>query len=232
MKDYLLFIDTEASGLPKNWNLPYSEVGNWPNSVQISWLIFTKDGKQVKAEDHYIKDNDFEIAESATKIHGITRAFLNEKGRWRNEVLSLLVNDLAEYDPLVVGHFMLFDFHMLGADFFRAAIDAPLKRQGTFCTMLGSRHLIKNPSVKFLSLGQLYETLFNERLENQHNAFVDASATAACFFELLKHGDITDEIVSRQQQDIILKKDPEPDKYGCFIPFLFIVSLTLLIFYL
>lgn len=231
MKDYLLFIDTEASGLPKNWNLPYDVAGNWPDCVQISWLIYTKDGQQIKTEDHYIKDNDFKIDESSTKIHGITRAFLNANGHNRNDVLKQLANDLTQYNPLVVGHFMLFDFHILGAGFFRAGIEYPLKRESTFCTMLGSKHLIKNPSVKFLRLGQLYETLFDKKLENQHNAMIDARATASCFFEMLKRGEINEDIILQQQKQIA-KKNILPEKYGCFIPVLVIISLTIIIFYL
>lgn len=229
MKDHLLFIDTEASGLPKNWNLPYDIAGNWPNCVQISWAVYTKDGQEIKAEDYYIKDDDFEITESATKIHGITRAFLNANGHNRKDVLRQLLIDLATYDPLIVGHFMLFDFHMLSADFFRAGIEYPLKREATFCTMLSSRHLIKNPSLKFLRLGQLYETLFNKTLENQHDAIVDARATASCFFELIKRGDINDDIISLQQKEN-LKKDTLPEKYGC-LPVLVIIFLTVLLSY-
>jgi DNA polymerase-3 subunit epsilon len=229
VKDYLLFIDTEASGLPKNWNLPYDMAGNWPNCVQISWLIYTKGGREVKVENHYIKDDDFEIADSATKIHGITRSFLNANGDCRKSVLQLLVNDVAEYHPLVVGHFLLFDFHMLSADFFRAGIENPLKRESTFCTMLGSRHLIKNPSVKFLRLGQLYETLFDKPLLNQHNAVVDASATALSFFEMVKRGEVNEEIIAQQQKEV-LKKDTLPGKYGC-LPVLVIIFLTVLICY-
>lgn len=46
LKDYLLFIDTEATGLPKKWNLPYNTPGNWPDAVQISWLLYTKEGQK------------------------------------------------------------------------------------------------------------------------------------------------------------------------------------------
>jgi len=229
VNDYLLFIDTEASGLPKNWNLPYNTPGNWPHCVQIAWVIFSRDGKKIKEENHYIKNDDFAIAESATKIHDITREFLNEKGEYRKDVLKLLSQDLNTYTPLVVGHFMQFDLHMLGADFFRESMEDPLKKEGAFCTMLGSTHLIKNPSVKFLRLEQLYKTLFNKTLENIHNAIVDAKATALCFFELMRRGEINEEIISRQQKDIS-KKNKTPEQVGCFTPMLVIILLTVLIY--
>ena len=80
MKDYYLFIDTEASSLPKNWNLPYSTEGNWPHSLQISWVICNKAGELIKQEDHYINNGDFSIDQSAIKVHGITREFLDRSG--------------------------------------------------------------------------------------------------------------------------------------------------------
>ncbi|MCW3105605.1 MAG: 3-5 exonuclease [Segetibacter sp.] len=229
MKDYLLFIDTEASGLPKNWNLPYDSVGNWPYCVQISWIIYTKDGREIKEENHYIKNNDFDIADSATKIHGITREFLNANGKCRKDILKLLTEDLLKYDSLIVGHFMQFDIHMLGADFFRAGMENPVKKECTFCTMLATTHLVKNPSVKFLRLEQLYKTLFNKTLENHHNAIVDAKATASCFFEMMKRREINEEIIEQQQKEV-LKKDTLPDKYGC-LPILVFIFLTVLIAY-
>ena len=231
MNDYLLFIDTEASGLPKNWTLPYDSPGNWPFCVQISWLIFTKKGQKIKEENHYIKDNDFSIDASATKVHGITRDLLDKKGEYRKDILQMLIEDFAIYNPLVVGHFMQFDLHMLGADYYRADLEDPFKNAATFCTMLGSTYLIKNPAVRFLRLEQLYEILFKKNLENFHDAIVDAGATAACFFEMMKRGEINDEII-RQQQKEFFEKKYSSEKYGC-LPMVSLIVLTVLIlFYL
>jgi DNA polymerase-3 subunit epsilon len=231
VKEYVLFIDTEASGLPKNWKLPYNTPGNWPHCVQISWVIYSKEQKEVKAENHYIKNNDFVIADSAIKVHGITRKFLDAQGENRKDVLKLLADDLIKFKPLVVGHFMQFDIHMLGADFFREGLEDPIKKEATFCTMLGSTGLIKNPAVKFLRLEQLYKTLFDTTLEDHHNAIVDARATASCFFELIKRGEIAEEIIARQQREVA-KDVTVPARDGCLLPMLIIISMTLLICYL
>jgi DNA polymerase-3 subunit epsilon len=229
VKNYLLFIDTEASGLPKNWSLPYDSPGNWPYCVQISWLVFTKDGRKIKEENHYIKDNDFTIDASATKVHGITRELLENKGEYRRAVLQSLNEDFTRYDPLAVGHFMQFDLHMLGADYHRAEIENPFQKAATFCTMLGSTHLIKNPAVRFLRLEQLYETQFKKSLENCHDALVDATATAACFFEMMKRGEINEEIILQQQKEFFQKKNV-PETYGC-LPMISLMVLTFLILY-
>ncbi len=35
----ILFIDTQTTGLPKNWNAPITDTKNWPRLVQIAWII-------------------------------------------------------------------------------------------------------------------------------------------------------------------------------------------------
>jgi DNA polymerase-3 subunit epsilon len=228
VNDYLLFLDTETSGLPKNWNLPYAASGNWPFSVQVAWIIYTKDGHELKRENHYIKDEAVTIDKSATKIHGITSDFLSKNGEERKDVLQLLHRDLVHFQPLVIGHFIEFDQHILAADFLRTNIENLLKKENSFCTMLATTHLVKNPALKFFRLGQLYETLFNKTLEDQHNALNDAKASADCFFELLKRGEIDDgKIVFQQQQT--KNTDHTGGKHGCATLVLAIISFLILI---
>lgn len=188
MRDYLLFIDTEASGLPKNWDLPYSAVGNWPYAVQISWLIYSMDGTKIKEEDHYIKDNDFTISPEAARVHHLRQDFLGINGQRRRTVLQFLTDDLLRYRPMLVGHFLNLDRHIIGAEYFRAEMEDPSTGLEGFCTMMGTTHLQPNPRQHYLRLGDLYESLFHSPLEHPHDALSDASATAACFFQLRKTG--------------------------------------------
>lgn len=230
MSEYLLFLDTEASGLPKNWELPYSAQNNWPFCLQVSWIIYKKDGQKLKQESHYITDPDVKIAKSATKIHGITQSFLQINGQSRKEVMQMLADDVIKYRPLVIGHFMKFDSHMIAIDFYRTGIENPVKNEMTFCTMVATTHLVKNPIKKFFKLGELYEALFSVILKDQHNALVDANATAECFFELVKRGETTDQTIALQQKREV-RSDTENKGPGCTIPMLLIITLILLIFY-
>lgn len=198
MRDYLLFIDTEASGLPGKWNLPYSNKKNWPFIVQLAWIIYTPSGEEVKRENHYISNADFNISPQAIKIHGITPGFLASHGEIREVVMEKLAADLDTYKPVLIGHFVELDMHMLGADFYRAGLPNPAAALPTFCTMLATRHYVRNPGVKYLRLGELYTELFGAKLQNQHNALADAEATAASFFELVKKGEITEETLIAQ----------------------------------
>lgn len=200
VKDYLLFIDIEASGLPQDWEAPYAQEGSWPFTVQVAWAVFTQDQQEVKKENHYIKPDDFEVSLSSIEVHHLTPEFLHAFGESRNAVLRRLQQDLEQYRPLVIGHFMEFDYHVLSADFFRAGLPNPLEKLDKFCTMRASGGLRHLPAKKFMRLGELYSYLFHHTLENQHNAVVDADATAACYFELRKRRLITPDALARQQQ--------------------------------
>lgn len=230
MRDYLLFIDTEASGLPKNWKAPFSEEGNWPYAVQVSWIIYTKAGEEVKRENYYISNNDFEITPAALAIHGITAAYRRQHGEDRRKILSFLADDLHQYQPLVIGHFMEFDALVLGAEFYRTGRENPITGLPLFCTMLVTKNYIRNPLHKYLHLGDLYYLLFNDPLQQQHNALADARATAKCFFEMVKRGDITEKKVQQQQLKID-NSDADTKKLGYSLLAVFIFLLTLILYY-
>jgi len=202
LTDFLLFIDTEASGLPKKWDLPYTVEGNWPYAVQVSWLIYSKDGVKIKEQNYFVSNSDFEICAKALSIHGLTPDFLQQNGIPRKELLYILSKDLDEYQPMIVGHFLELDYHIIGAEYHRIGIEKhPMQNLPCFCIMSASMHLQQNPNSKFLRLNQLFELLFKKPLLNQHNAIVDATATADCFFELVKR----DEIKSFDQPPIVFK---------------------------
>lgn len=201
MREFILFIDTETTGKPLDWDAPYSDTKNWPYSVQIAWAVYDKDGRKLKSENHYIYEPELEISEVSGRIHGITREFLQEHGKARKQVLTLLAQDLEQYQPLVVGHFMQLDYHMLGVGFHRANLPNPLPQLPTFCTMNASANFFLKPKQNFLRLGELYERLFREPLLQQHDAAVDVKATAACFFRLLEQGDISEESILQQQKE-------------------------------
>ena len=198
MNEYILFVDTETSGLPKDWSKPYSARGNWPHIVQVAWILYTREGQQVKAENYYIKSSDYNISPASRRIHGISEEFLQQNGLDRYTVMQHLHDDLLRYQPLVVGHFMQFDYHMLALGFYRAGLDNPLENLPTFCTMLGTAHFIRLSRHRHMRLSELYLRLFQTPLQNEHDALADASATARCFFELWRKGDI-DEVAIRQQ---------------------------------
>ena len=198
MKDYLLFVDTETSGIPRDWSKPYSSRNNWPHIAQLAWVVYTRDGQEVKAENHYIQPNDYDMDPASGNVHGLTLDFLREKGESRHAVMQCLHRDLLHYKPLVVAHFMQLDFHMVAVGFHRAGLSNPMLGLPTFCTMRATGPLLRHATQGFLRLGELYQRLFHEPQPREHDALADAYAAARCFFEMRRQGTVTDEIIARQ----------------------------------
>ena len=227
MNDYLLFIDTEASGLPVNWSRPYSHEGNWPYAVQVSWLIYDKDRTLLKQENHYIKNDGFTITPSAIAIHGITDEFLAQNGKDRADVLRMLAADLLQYQPMVIGHFIKLDYFVLGADFYRSVLANPLTDLPMFCTMVATKFLKWNPMPNYLRLEETYHYLFYKDLPNAHNALNDAQATAECFYELLDRNEINQEYIADQAADFDKYKYPVNKNKGCMVTVALIIVLLI-----
>ena len=226
MRDYILFIDTETSGLPKDWNS--SRLDQWPFIIQIAWSIYTKGGELVKTENHYIKDQNIVIDPQSKKIHGISEELLEEKGEKRVKVLKKIYKDIKQYNPLVVGHWISFDIKMLTVGFRRAGIRNILEEVPLYCTMLSNSHYVRFSNNNYPKLDELYHKLFNMPMEGQHNAMNDVNATAACFFELVRRNEITEERITNQQPEFAAKTR-KVGNTGCGIPLLSIL-LSILYF--
>jgi len=230
MHQHFLFIDTETTGLPKKWTSPYASITHWPSAVQISWVVCNRDGEELKRANFYINNNDVPIRAEAQKIHGLDAAYLSKHGTPRQAALQALMRDVEQYQPLVVGHFVLLDVRVLGADFYRCALDTPLDKAPLFCTMRASARYVRKPWMKYLRLNELYEELFNRKLPRLHHALTDAEATAACFFELMKRGEIDERAIARQQDELAVGSEWQETsrwKYG-----LLAVAVLILIAYI
>ncbi len=198
MREYLLFVDTETSGIPQDWAKPYSSRENWPHIAQLAWVVYTRDGQEVKAENHYIQPSDYDINPASGSVHGLTVDFLRQHGQPRHAVMQRLHRDLLQYHPLVVAHFMQLDFHMVSVGFYRAGLQNPLEHLPLFCTMRATGPLVRRSNQRFLRLTELHQRLFHEPQPQEHDALADAYATARCFFELRRQGTITPESVALQ----------------------------------
>lgn len=178
MRPFLLFIDTETSGLPKKWDLPYSVEGNWPHAVQFSWTVYTVEGRLIKQENHYIGDPDFTVTPESIQVHGITREFLDRNGEPRRKVMELLTADLIAFDPVVIGHFIELDLHLAGAEYYRSGMENIIQQYPSYCTMQATRHLVR-PDV-YLRIRPGHKKTVLLKLENAGIAFrLIAPATIA-----------------------------------------------------
>jgi DNA polymerase-3 subunit epsilon len=196
--EYLLFVDTETTGLPGRWDLPYAADRPWPHVAQLAWQLYTAAGELVKEENHYLRVPPGRMSPSALRIHGLTPAFLQEHGQEPQPVLQRLLDDLRAYQPRVIGYFLQLDFHVIGASLHRAGLPNPLPELPQFCLMRVTRRPDDGTHRRYLRLSELHQQLFAEPMPALHDARLDAAATARCFFELQQRGQIPPAVLSGQ----------------------------------
>jgi len=186
----ILVIDTETTGLPRDYNAPTTDTANWPRVVQIAWQIY--DGEQfIAGENHLIKPNDFEIPAAATAVHGITTKQARRDGISITAALAEL-GRAAKDTTLIIGHNLSFDTHIIEAEAVRLHQASPFPATAhRVCTMTTATPLMRLPGKygwKFPRLDELHRYLFGADFDDAHNAQHDVSATARCYFEMVKRG--------------------------------------------
>jgi len=197
----IIVFDTETTGLPEK-GAKLNDLSKWPYIIQLSWLEINICPKvSYNLENHYIKiDKNVKLSEESIKIHGITRDKLENEGKDLNLILKKLLKSLTNTDYLVA-HNLNFDKNMLNVECSRNNID--LNKNISlieFCTMKYGEQICnikiigKNGKefTKFPKLNELYIKLFNENVENYHNAKVDIICCARCFMFMTNNGDLYD----------------------------------------
>ena len=203
----LLLLDTETNGLPKNRYAPPSCTEAFPAVLQLSWSLFTVNGKGLRLED----SQDRSIAlppgipydAGAGAIHGITE----EKARQGSsalEVFTELAAILKRVD-CIVAHNLSFDRPVIRAAAYAVGI-RDIWPQGPkvqeFCTMRETRDLccLGGGSVegvyKLPSLNELYNFLYGHVYDlsgsgvKMHSARADTHCLGRCVEGLLRKGHI------------------------------------------
>lgn len=187
---YLIF-DTETTGLPRDWNAPITDLGNWPRAVQIAWQLHDDMGNLVEAKDFLIKPIGFDIPYDAERVHGISTQLAMEEGAYLEDVIAEF-NVALEQASFVVGQNIGFDLKIMGAEFLRLDIptrmhDLPVldtctETTAEMCKIPGGR----GGKFKLPTLTELHQFLFNVPFGEAHNATADVEATTRCFFELIR----------------------------------------------
>lgn len=183
-----MFIDTETTGLPNNYNAPSSDVNNWPRVIQLSWIITDQFQNILFKHNHIIKPNGYTIPEESSSIHGITTEYAQIHGEDLNLVLNLFESDIKNV-KYVIGHNIDFDKRIIEAEFYRC--NRVLSWNGTksICTMKQSINFCGLQNMygyRYPKLQELYYKLFGTYFENAHDAFNDILATEKCFWEMVK----------------------------------------------
>jgi len=200
----ILFFDTETSNFIKK-ALPADHPDQaW--TVQIGALLTDLENNEIDKLNVIIKANGREMNHYAEEVHGISVERADEEGIEEKDAAEQF-GLLLRQANLVVGHNFDFDWkyaqHLLErnmdtlSDEARSAFYLDLPNQ---CTMKDKKIVkfcgLKNKAnrPKWPKLIELYKILFGEGFEDAHDAFADITATAKCYFELLKRGIIENKI--------------------------------------
>jgi DNA polymerase-3 subunit alpha len=186
---YLIY-DTETTGLPKNFSAPVSDSDNWPRLVQVAWQLHDDMGELIEVKNFIVRPLGFTIPYNAEKIHGISTKRAQEQGVDLAFVLEEFNKAVAKSE-YIVGHNIIFDINIMGAEFYRTQMETSLmdeknidtKNEGTdFCAIPGGR----GGRFKWPTLTELHVKLFKEEFSAAHNASADVEATTRCFLELVR----------------------------------------------
>jgi len=213
-----LVFDTETTGLPTTKILNPDTLHLWPHIVQFSFVIHD-DVKNdiVESKDYIIKvDEEVNISEESTKIHGITNEISQTKGVSIEHVLNIFFSHLKNADMLV-GHNISFDINMVKIELLRIIylnhsishrdrvyiknnlhyftnfknIYCTLQESIEFCDIKATDKYGKT-YVKWPKLLELHQKLFETIPNNLHNSFNDILVTLRCFMKLKYNVDLND----------------------------------------
>ena len=191
----VLVFDTETTVLPPK-NTPTNRTDSWPHIVQLSWVIYNDETKQVEEEKDFIISlgTHIPISPESTAIHGIT----SEISRTRGVSIDVALFDFkmaANRCGRMVAHNIEFDKNMLIVEFYRARIFNSVFPPTEYCTMKKGTpicNLVKTwndgrTSLKFPKLVELYHGLFGADApapEGLHNAKVDVDVCLKCYVKM------------------------------------------------
>jgi DNA polymerase III epsilon subunit-like protein len=176
----ILFYDTETTGLLPTLGRRFENLERYPWLLQISAILYTEYGTEIRHINHYVKRGGIRINNS--HIHGITAKTLEQKGVSINFVLKEFEEICSEAD-LIVCHNYAFDSTIVRTELKRNKIPDFLSKIPSFCTMTECSWLSRG-----IGLQALHFELFKRKFDNHHDSLYDTKATADCFFEMIKEG--------------------------------------------
>ena len=216
----VLVFDTETTGLIKNYNASMEDSSKWPHVLQLSFIVFDTNTKEIlDYSDRIIRLADnVDISPESIAIHQITRERSNREGIPIRQALLEFIEAMKGVD-ILVAHNLIFDKtllqvelcrHKLIANFISAAAaaavaDAAVSAQTLlapkeYCTMQESITLCKipNPNKKYAMsnqykwprLNELHKQLFKVEPNGTHNAIADVMICLRCYIYMNYQYDI------------------------------------------
>jgi DNA polymerase III epsilon subunit-like protein len=208
----IICFDTETTGLPENRNTSIYETLKWPHIVQLSFMVYDVEKKEIVEEyDEVIKiDEGVVLTPKSVEIHGISRDVISERGVPISNALLAFKRALNSCERCV-GHNISFDKRLLIVEAIRnKGFDSSdnsyvqFQFKNEFCTMLKSVEICKIEKLrgdgtiyfKYPTLIELHYHLFKKTPKNAHNSKVDVLICLRCYCKFVHNQDLSCE--SRQ----------------------------------
>lgn len=166
-----------------------TDVENWPRVIQLAWAFYDADFKLVQKQVDLIKPDGWTIPKEKFWIdNGFDQAISEAEGIPISTCLTTF-RDKLEDTKYLVAHNMSYDHNVVGAEFIRLGLRSKNKPT-KICTKDEATDYCQIPgkfgSYKWPKLEELHQKLFDQGIDNAHDALVDVEACARCFFELVR----------------------------------------------
>jgi DNA polymerase III epsilon subunit-like protein len=212
----VLVFDTETTGLPKSKQINPLMFHLWPYIVQFSYIMYdTQSHRILKKKDSIIKiPSNIIISEESVNIHKITNEMCEQSGIELSSVLESFFEDIKKSD-MVIGHNVQFDLNMVKIELLRliendslpnkkirlykdilyqvtyvTLFRCSMEETKDYCNILIKSKKGNNMYVKFPSLLELHQKLFNTTPQHLHNSLHDVIVTLRCFIEFNYKADV------------------------------------------
>ena len=206
----VLVFDTETTGLPASRHASYTEVDKWPHIVQLSFVLYDIESRELLAARDYIigLPSGVHITPGSQKIHGITESRCRRHGVPLVAALTEFVR-IREKADIVVAHNLSFDKRVLLSSAVRSGFGTRLFGGAKeFCTMESSKDIpvvvatnSRGPYNKFPTLVELHRHLFNGASpRGMHDSLADVLICLRCYAMLVHGLDVVPSLPSLYQE--------------------------------
>ena len=174
MKNYILGVDTETTGLLVSKSAP---LNYQPHVIEVAFIFLNKKLKIKKEWERLIRP-PIPIQKHITNITGMDDLLVKKEKRFDHYLKA--IKQIVENADLLFGHNVFFDFRVLQIEFQRRNLK--LKQPPLFCTIEQTRNVwgirMKN--------NEIYEQITRTPFEKSHRAMPDIQATYQIFKRIYK----------------------------------------------